>query len=91
MVTKITSETVKAHVERLLRELVEQSEPLTPDTDLFADLAIDSLEGTELTARLAQEFGISLAIRDIRAWSTVGNVCEGIAQRISAAQEEREA
>jgi acyl carrier protein len=51
---------------------------LTPDTDLRAELNVDSLQGLQIIAALEKHFDVTLADDELDSYTTVGSIAETI-------------
>jgi acyl carrier protein len=51
---------------------------LTPDTDLRAELNVDSLQGLQIIAALEKRFDVTLADDELDSYTTVGSIAETI-------------
>jgi acyl carrier protein len=67
------SETL-TELNRLLRERLGRSERLLPETELVADLALDSLQQLDLIVELENHFAIALDTEGDREIRTVGEL-----------------
>jgi acyl carrier protein len=63
-----------AELNRLLRERLSRSGRLLPETELVADLALDSIEQLELVVELENHFEIALEIEGDEGIRTVGEL-----------------
>ncbi len=60
---------------RLLTEYVDTDpETITEDTDIRADLGLDSLQLMSLAVQLESEYGVTISDRDAANIQTVGDV-----------------
>jgi acyl carrier protein len=57
---------------------------LAPETDLVADLGLDSLRSFELVVELEEAFGVALADDQVRGIRTVGDALQAL-ERAAAA------
>jgi acyl carrier protein len=67
------SETL-AELNRLLRERLGRSERLLPETELVADLALDSLQQLDLIVELENHFAIALDTEGDLGIRTIGEL-----------------
>jgi acyl carrier protein len=51
---------------------------LTPDTDLRAELNVDSLQGLQIIAALEKHFGVTLADDELDSYTSVGSIAETV-------------
>ncbi len=70
----------------LPRVMVVEPDRLLPDDSLVGDLAydVDSLAFCEMMARLENEFGTGLTVRDLDNMRTVGDVIRRVAAEVRA-------
>jgi acyl carrier protein len=63
-----------AELNRLLRERLGRSGQLLPETELVADLALDSIQQLDLIVELENHFAIALEIEGDEGIRTVGEL-----------------
>ena len=73
---------------RLLRERLRVEREITPETDLVADLALDSLKQLELLVELENHFGVCLEAEADREVLTIGDLVAWV-ERARAEQQQR--
>ena len=66
----------------ILQPMVPEGTPITPATDLAADLSIDSLKSMEILAQLEDTFDISIPINVLTEVRTVEDLHEQIKKLI---------
>lgn len=76
MTTDVAKTDVVACVEALVRELVGETTPLSPQTNLYAELQIESLELQELTARLGRTCGVVLPRQEVLRCTTLEDLAQ---------------
>jgi acyl carrier protein len=59
---------------RLLRERLRVEREITPETDLVADLALDSLKQLELLVEVENHFGVCLEAEADQEVQTIGDL-----------------
>lgn len=67
------SETL-AELNRLLRERLERSGTLTPETELVTDLALDSIQQLDLIVALENHFAVALETEGDEEIRTIGDL-----------------
>ncbi len=65
-----------------------EEETITPESSILEDLGADSLDIVDLVMALEEEFDIQVPDEDMENLTTVGDVVNYIAQRLSAEEEE---
>jgi acyl carrier protein len=58
------------------------AERLRPDTDLKAELNVDSLQGLQIVAALEKRFGISIPDEDLDSYTTIQLIVEVIRKEV---------
>lgn len=86
MASDSSQTTLSSRVEQIIHQHIGSTTELTPETDLFNDLAIDSLELVELGLRIEKQFGKKLPIADLRGCVTVGELTE-LVQRVTSVEQ----
>jgi len=71
------SETL-AEVERILRTLCDDAPDLLPETNLVADLGLDSILQLDLVVELENRFAISLELEENQEVITIADLVEWI-------------
>jgi acyl carrier protein len=72
-------------ITQIILEQTATTEPLTLDTDLLNDLALDSLELVEVGVAIEKKFGRKLPIARLRQCITLGELIE-LAREINEGQ-----
>ena len=75
-----------AELARLLRERLGRADPLAPDTELVADLALDSIQQLDLLVELENHFRIALELDGDEEIRTVGELAAQIDRARGAAR-----
>ena len=79
-VTEMSKDELFAWVVDLLAEMFElEKSSLTPDSNLYADLDIDSIDAVDLAVKLKQLTGRGLAPEVFKTIRTVGDVVDALA------------
>lgn len=65
-------------LQRLLRERMAHAPALTPETELVADLALDSIQQLDLIVELENHFAVSLELDEDEDISTLGQLAAWI-------------
>jgi acyl carrier protein len=79
----MTSDEVLAQIRESLAELFDiEPERIQPDTRLYDDLEIDSIDAVDLLDRLKRRTGCKFAAEDFRAVRTVGDLVQVIEQKL---------
>jgi acyl carrier protein len=76
-----THEEVLAAVRKVIEEHAETTD-LTEQTELVADLGIDSLGVMEVVAEIEDQFGMTIADSELREVATLGDVVRAIETRL---------
>ena len=76
-----THEEVLAAVRKVIEEHAETTD-LTEQTELVADLGIDSLGVMEVVAEIEDQFGMTIADSELRDVATLGDVVRAIETRL---------
>ncbi|WP_229495881.1 acyl carrier protein [Massilia polaris] len=80
VVTEMSKDELYAWVVDLLAEMFElDKSSLTPDSNLYADLDIDSIDAVDLAVKLKQLTGRGLAPEVFKTIRTVGDVVDALA------------
>ncbi|MBA2319186.1 MAG: acyl carrier protein [Euzebyales bacterium] len=80
-----TEASVAARIADLLRaELDLGDRPLPMETDLDAELLVDSLAKVELTMVIEDAFDIGMADRDVATITTLGELVDAVSTRVAA-------
>lgn len=79
----------EAEIEATVRKiLVEEFEvdaaALKPETNLFTELDLDSIDAVDLVVRLQQETGKKVNPEDFKAIRTLGDVTQAVAKLVNA-------
>lgn len=72
-------------IKRIIADQTATTEPLTLDTDLLNDLALDSLELVEVGVAIEKTFGRKIPISRLRQCVTLGELIE-LAREINEEQ-----
>ena len=72
-----------AEIEKAVRDILVQdfevdAATLTPETNLFTDLDLDSIDAIDLTVRLQQETGRKVNPEDFRSIRTLADVVAAV-------------
>ena len=67
---------VKKKIIEVIKESTETEMTLTPDTELFADMGLSSVEVVVMLGDLEDVFGIDIPAADIRDVRTVGELSD---------------
>lgn len=73
---------VIAEVRTIIVEHLEREADITLQTQLVADLGIDSLGVMEVVANLEDKFELTIADSELRDVTTMGDVVEAIVSRL---------
>ena len=68
----------------LVKEFECDPEKLKPETDLFAELDLDSIDAVDLMVRLQRETGRKVDPQAFRGIRTLGDVTSAVARLMSA-------
>ena len=82
---EVVASEIFAEVERIFAEELERNEALRPDQELFADLALDSLQLLTLVVGLENRFRVILAEEDAGEVRTLGDLVRLVERRIAEA------
>lgn len=77
-----THEEVVDQVRSLILDHTETSSEITEQTELVADLGIDSLGVMEVVADIEDKFEMTIADKELRDVATLGDVVEAIEVRL---------
>jgi len=77
-----THDQVVAEVRDIILDHVETSAPITEQTELVADLGIDSLGVMEVVADIEDKFEMTIADKELREVTTLGDVVKAIEVRL---------
>ena len=81
----MTAPEAEAAVRRILVEDFEvDSEKLRPETNLFAELDLDSIDAVDLVVRLQQETGKKVNPADFKQIRTLKDVVTAVAKIVNA-------
>ncbi|MGN0265883.1 MAG: acyl carrier protein [Oliverpabstia sp.] len=67
---------VKKKIIEVIKESTETEMTLTPDTELFADMGLSSVEVVVMLGDLEDVFGIDIPAADIRNVRTIGELSD---------------
>lgn len=67
---------VKKKIIEVIKESTETEMTLTPDTELFADMGLSSVEVVVMLGDLEDVFGIDISAADIRNVRTIGELSD---------------
>ena len=67
---------VKKKIIEVIKESTETEMTLTPDTELFADMGLSSVEVVVMLGDLEDAFGIDIPAADIRNVRTIGELSD---------------
>lgn len=75
------------HVEQEVVSIVSQITKVPPsrlkrDTDLKAELNVDSLQGLQIIAALEQRFGVVLPDEELDNYTSIGAITEMLARQV---------
>jgi acyl carrier protein len=79
-----THDQVLAEVSSVIRGHTDAQADLQSDTELVADLGIDSLGVMEVVADIEDTFGMTIADAELRELATLGDVVRAIEKRLAA-------
>jgi len=77
-----THEEVVDQVRRLVVDHTDTSSEITEQTELVADLGIDSLGVMEVVADIEDKFDMTIADKELRDVATLGDVVKAIEVRL---------
>lgn len=66
-------EDIQAQIIRILKDFVPEGQPLETETDLVADLGLDSMKVMDILAEVEDCFDISIPLNILPDISTVGD------------------
>jgi acyl carrier protein len=70
-----SSEHIRSEVNRIFIELFElKAEDLKPESHLFNDLGLDSLDAIDMAVRFQREFKVKPSHEDIKKIQTMGDI-----------------
>ena len=72
----MTTQDVKKKIIDVIEESTETELELTPDTELFADMGLSSVEVVVMLGDLEDAFGIDIPAADIRNVRTIGELSD---------------
>ena len=72
----MTTQDVKKKIIDVIEESTETELELTPDTEIFADMGLSSVEGVVMLGDLEDAFGIDIPAADIRNVRTIGELSD---------------
>ena len=76
MTSQSLHDTYAVTITQIIVDQTATTEPLTPDTDLLNELALDSLEVVEVGVTIEKKFGRKLPIDRLRQCVTLGELIE---------------
>ena len=80
-----TEQEIEATIKKILVEDFEVDEAqLKPETNLFTELDLDSIDAVDLVVRLQQETGKKVNPEDFRTIRTLRNVTQAVAKLVNA-------
>jgi len=80
-----TEQEIEATIKKILVEDFEVDEAqLKPETNLFTDLDLDSIDAVDLVVRLQQETGEKVNPEDFRTLRTLRDVTQAVAKLVNA-------
>ncbi len=79
-----THDQVVAEVRGVIQGHTDSAADITEQTELVADLGIDSLGVMEVVADIEDKFGMTIADSELREVSTLGDVVAAIESRLKA-------
>ncbi len=77
------SDIEKMIVDTLVADFECERESLKPETDLFAELDLDSIDAVDLIVRLQQQIGKKVDPEDFRSIRTLGDVTKTVAKLVN--------
>lgn len=86
MTSQSAQDTYTVAIKQIIADQTDATEPLTLDTDLLNDLALDSLELVEVGVTIEKKFGRKLPIDRLRQCITLGELIE-LAREINEGQQ----
>ncbi len=85
MTSQFVQDTYVVTIKQIIADQTATTEPLTLDTDLLNELALDSLEIVEIGVTIEKKFGRKLPIDRLRQCITLGELIE-LAREINEGQ-----
>lgn len=82
-----SQQAIEAQIARILREQLAVTLPLSAETDLLADLQLDSVQQLTLIVELENHFRLCFDPGDEAGLSTLGSVAALLRRRLGEAQE----
>lgn len=80
-----TEQEIEATIKKILVEDFEVDEAqLKPETNLFTELDLDSIDAVDLVVRLQQETGKKVNPEDFRTLRTLRDVTQAVAKLVNA-------
>ena len=80
-----TEQEIEATIKKILVEDFEVDETqLKPETNLFTELDLDSIDAVDLVVRLQQETGKKVNPEDFRTLRTLRDVTQAVAKLVNA-------
>ena len=80
-----TEQEIEATIKKILVEDFEVDEAqLKPETNLFTELDLDSIDAVDLVVRLQQETGKKVNPEDFRTIRTLQDVTQAVAKLVNA-------
>ncbi len=80
-----TEQEIEATIKKILVEDFEVDEAqLKPETNLFTELDLDSIDAVDLVVRLQQETGKKVNPEDFRTIRTLRDVTQAVAKLVNA-------
>lgn len=73
----------KIIVDTLVADFECERDSLKPETDLFAELDLDSIDAVDLMVRLQQQIGKKVNPEDFRSIRTLGDVTKAVAKLVN--------
>ncbi len=73
--------TTQARINDIVKD-ISGADQLTEETNLFDDLAMDSLDESELIIEIEEEFDINIPDDMSQAWATLKDVYKGVGSLI---------
>jgi acyl carrier protein len=73
---KTKEEAVEAIKSVLVEEFECDAETLTPESRLFEDLDLDSIDAVDLVVRLQNQTGLKVKAEDFKSIRTIGDVAD---------------
>jgi acyl carrier protein len=80
-----SSEDILIKVKRVLMEVFEFEETIiTPNTHLYRDLGLDSLDAIDLAINFGADIGIKFTEEDLRQMRTISDIVEVVYRKLNA-------